>query len=151
MPLTVKELCKGTHTSQHESCKRILKQAERLVRQQHSIGMLQAWMQVPQWLFGMPVVEVHEAARYVSAHMRKSGFEVQAYAPDPYREPNTVWLHIDWSQPLVEARRKDRERRNRAKREQRAENPRASKEAAARSDELIIHLREASKRFTTKS
>ena len=134
MTLTVRALSRQTHNTHHESNKKILKQAERLIQQQHAVGSTEAWLAVPQWIFGQPVVDVHQAAGYVTAHLRKAGFTVDTVCPNPHADPNTLWLHITWQSALETAQKHERSKRNRAKRQERQK---------ASGEKLLQHLHQA--------
>ena len=138
-PLTVRSLVKQASGANHEANKRILAQAENSIRQQHAVGAEAIWFAVPQWLFGLPVVDAHDAASYVAARLRKSGFEVSCEAPDPLHEPNNLWLRIDWSESTRKVQKAERAKRNRARREARGRDDKVA--PAASPGQLLTHLR----------
>lgn len=137
-PLTVRSLVKQSTGTHHDANKRILAQVENSIRQQHIVGADHIWYAIPQWLFGLPVVNVHEAASYVATRLRKSEFEVTCEAPDPFNEPNNLWLHVNWSKSMKEAQHKERAKRNRARRQGRKE---PKKPEAPSPAQLLTHLR----------
>jgi hypothetical protein len=145
-PLTVRSLARQATPAHHESNKRILSQAENLVRQHHAVGATQVWFRIPSWLFGLPVVDVHNAADFLEARLTKSGFQVQRHAPNPYAEPNVLWVHIDWAQPLQRVEHVERAKRNTRRREERKAAPKTkpTQESQPDAQQLLKHLRAAS-------
>lgn len=156
--LTVRSLVRMNTDAHHESHKRILKQVEGTITQQNGIGASSAWVQVPQWLYGMPVVDPYEAAAFVQSRLAKGGF----YCAVHPQTDGTVWLHVDWgaeSQRLVRTERARRNAQRRKARQQAGGGDGQKASAAGRQGQgtpvtggqLLAHLQNATRRRGAKA
>ena len=139
--LSVKTLVRQGVSTHHESHKRILKQVESTISQQHRVGATNAWAQVPSWLYGFPVIDTGAAAEFVATRLKKGGFTVAVH----HMAGSATWLYVDWGTQAETLERKERAKRNVARRKARESAPAKSAEPV-RSKDLLTHLQKARKR-----
>ena len=143
--MTVRGLVREQHSAHHESHKKILSQAENIITQHARVGADRAQVPIPSWLFGHPVVNTREAARYVAARLVKGGFSVTVECPNPYTEPDQLYLEVEWGEAAQRRGRLERQRRNEVRRARRTAEAKSAKEDVVSGSELVGFLKGAVK------